>query len=91
MIAYWGRKHLTIDQVIAEGAKRCDSIPSKADLLYCLEELALISPGSGDLPYPTLQLARLAAQMAERNAIVTAAENGDPNAINELEQSTCAC
>ena len=41
LIAYWGRKHLTIDQVIAEGAKRCDTIPSKADLLYCLEELNL--------------------------------------------------
>ena len=88
LIAYWGRKHLTIDQVIAEGAKRCVSIPSKADLLYCLEKLALIPPGSGDLPYPTLQLARSAAQMTDRNAIVTAAENGDPNAINELEQST---
>ena len=87
LIAYWGRKHLTIDQVIAEGAKRC-AIPSKADLLYCLEELALIPPGSGDLPYPTLQLARSAAQMADRSAIVTAAENGDQNAINELEQST---
>ena len=23
LIAYWGRKHLTIDQVIANGAKRC--------------------------------------------------------------------
>ncbi len=64
LIAYWGRKHLTIDQVIAESAKRCDTIPSKAELLYCLEELNLISPGSGDLPYPTIQLARTPAQMA---------------------------
>ena len=51
LIAYWGRKHLTIDQFIAEGAKRCDTIPSKADLLYCLEELNLISPGCATTQY----------------------------------------
>ena len=86
VVAYVGsRKHLTIDQVIAEGAKRCDTIPSRADLL---EELNLISPGSsGDLPYPTIQLARSPAQMAERTAIIMAAENGDLSAINALEQS----
>jgi hypothetical protein len=86
LIAYWGRKHLTIDQVIAEGAKRCDTIPSKADLLYCLEELNLISPGSGDLPYPTIQLVRSVAQMADRTALIMVAENGDLNAINALEK-----
>ena len=88
LVAYLGRKHLTFDQVIAEGAKRCNTIPSKADLLYCLEEFNLISPGSGDLPYPTIQLARSPAQMTDRNTIITAAGNGDQNAINELAQST---
>ncbi len=75
-------------QVVAEGAKRCNTIPSKADLLYCLEELNLIPPGSGDLPYPTIQLARSPAQLADRNAIIIAAGNGDLNAINELDQTT---
>ena len=88
LIAYLGRKHLTIDQVITDGAKRCDTIPSKAKMLYCLGELNLISPGSGDLPYPTIQLARSAAQMADRTALIMAAENGDLNAINDLEQSS---
>ena len=88
LIAYCGRKHLTIDQVIVEGAKRCDTIPSKAELLYCLEELNLISPGSGDLPYPTILLARTPAQMADRTAVINAANNGDPQAINAVEQST---
>ena len=33
---------LLTKQVITEGAKKCDTIPSKADLLYCLEEPNLI-------------------------------------------------
>ena len=74
-IVYWSRKHLTVDQVIGEGAKRCD-IPSKAELIVCLEELNLVPPGSGDLPYLTIELARSAAQLTDRLAIVTAAANG---------------
>ena len=89
LIAYWGRKHLIIDQVISYGEKRCDTIPSKADLLFCLGELTLIPPGFGDLPYPTSELARCATQTAERSAIVTAAENGDQMLyIDTLEQSS---
>ena len=86
-VAYYSRKHLTVDQVIGEGAKRCD-IPSKAELIVCLEELNLTPLGSGDLPYPTIELARSAAQLTDRQAIVTAAENGDQNAIEMLEESS---
>ena len=76
-VAYYSRKYLTVDQVIGgEGAKRCD-IPSKAELIACLEELNITPPGSGDLPYPTIELARSAAQLTDRQAIVTAAANGD--------------
>ena len=86
-IAYWSRKHLTVDQFIAEGAKRCD-IPSKTELILCLETLNLVPRGSGDLPYPTIDLARSAVQLTERLSIETAAANGDQNAIEVLEDST---
>jgi hypothetical protein len=36
-----------------------------------------------DLPYPTIQLARSAAQMADTTALIMAAENGNLNAIND--------
>jgi hypothetical protein len=37
-MANWSRKHLTVDQVIAEG---CD-FPSNAELVLCSEELNLV-------------------------------------------------
>lgn len=51
-ITYWGRKHLTIDQVISEGKKDVTQFPVRQIRSSAWKSSHLfILPGSGDLPY----------------------------------------
>ena len=49
LIAYWSKKQIIVGQKAIE-------IPSKDEILSCLEELNLIDTGSGDMPCSTPQL-----------------------------------
>jgi hypothetical protein len=63
-------------------------MPSKDEMLSCLEELNLTAYGSGDMPYPTIEVACTHTQLADvetkRSALQATANAGDLAAIDQL-------
>ncbi len=61
-------------------------------MISCLEELNLTVPGSGDMPYPTIEVACTPAELAQiettRSALQAAANTGDLAAIDQLAAET---
>jgi hypothetical protein len=61
-------------------------------VISCLEELNLTVPGSGDMPYPTIEVACTPAELAQiettRSALQVAANAGDLAAIDQLAAET---
>ena len=90
LIAYWSKKQIIVGQKF-RNAKEIE-IPSKDEVISCLEELNLTVPGSGDMPYPTIEVACTPAELAQiettRSALQTAANAGDLAAIDQLAAET---
>ena len=87
LIAYWSKKQIIVGQKFPN-AKALE-IPSKDEMLSSLEELNLIDAGSGDMPYPTIEVACSATQLTEiietkRSALHITANTGDLAAIVQL-------
>ena len=80
LIAYWSKKQIIVGQKF-RNAKEIE-IPSKDEVISCLEELNLTAPGSGDMPYPTIEVACTPAELAN------AANAGDLAAIDQLAAET---
>ena len=53
---YWSKKQIIVGQKFRNNAKAIE-IPSKDEVISCLEELNLTVTGSGDMPYLTIEVA----------------------------------
>ena len=63
LIAYWSKKQVIVGQKF-RNAKAIE-IPSKDEVISCLEDLNPIVTGSGDMPYPTIEVACTPAELAQ--------------------------
>jgi signal recognition particle subunit SEC65 len=87
LIAYWSKKQIIVGRKF-RNAKAIE-IPSKDEVISCLEDLNLIVTGSRDMPYPTIKVAsctpaELAQIETKRSALQVAANAGDLAAIDQI-------
>jgi hypothetical protein len=89
LIAYWSKKQIIVGQKFCN-AKEIE-IPSKDEVISCLEELNHTVTGSGDMPYLTVEVAcATPAQLTEivettkRSALQATANAGDLAAIDQI-------
>ena len=84
--AYWSRKQLIVVGQKIRNAKAIE-MPSKDEMLSCLEELNLTAYGSGDMPYLTIEVACTLTQLTEietkRFALQATTNAGDLAAIDQ--------
>ena len=86
LIAYLSNKQIIVGQKF-RNAKAIE-IPSRDEVISCLEELNLTVTGSGDMPYPTIEVACTPAELAQeetrRSGLQVAANTGDLAAIDQI-------
>ena len=86
LIAYWSRKQLIAEQKFRNA--KAIGIPSKDEILSCLEELNLTATGSRYMPHLTIEVACTPAQLTvietKRSALQATAKAGDLAAIDQI-------